>query len=187
MLNRKNKNQSGFTLIELLVVIAIMGLLATIVMTSLNGARKKGRDTRRIADLRQFNTAIQFYITDYGHAPYVGAFNCSASNPDPSCGFSEVQTDRWDILKTELTPYMSKLPKDPCGINCYNAGAGIHGYYAYVYWSPSTISQWSGGVSSNSDYAVFAENMEVASSIWNITYKTVPTFGFINHSMGNSF
>jgi prepilin-type N-terminal cleavage/methylation domain-containing protein len=37
-------NSKGFTLIELLVVIAIIGILSTIAMTSLNGARKKAAD-----------------------------------------------------------------------------------------------------------------------------------------------
>ncbi|MFA7206865.1 MAG: type II secretion system protein [Saccharofermentanales bacterium] len=37
-------NTKGFTLIELLVVIAIIGILSTIAMTSLNGARKKAAD-----------------------------------------------------------------------------------------------------------------------------------------------
>ncbi|KKR67189.1 MAG: hypothetical protein UU10_C0052G0013, partial [Parcubacteria group bacterium GW2011_GWF1_40_6] len=35
------KNNKGFTLIELLVVVSIIGLLASVVMTSLNTARAK--------------------------------------------------------------------------------------------------------------------------------------------------
>lgn len=54
----KNK---GFTLIELLVVIAIIGILSSVVLASLNSARQKARDVKRISDLRQLQTAIQLF------------------------------------------------------------------------------------------------------------------------------
>ncbi len=57
----KSKNTKGFTLIELLVVISIIGVLASIVLASLNSARVKARDARRIADLDQIKTALNFY------------------------------------------------------------------------------------------------------------------------------
>ncbi len=58
----RKAGQKGFTLIELLVVIAIIGILASIVLASLNTARKKSRDARRIADLNQIRLAEELYF-----------------------------------------------------------------------------------------------------------------------------
>ena len=57
-------NKKGFTLIELLVVISIIGLLSTISVVALNGARKKGRDAKRVGDIRQMQTALELYFND---------------------------------------------------------------------------------------------------------------------------
>ena len=49
----KNFNK-GFTLIELLVVVAIIGVLAAIVLASLNSARLKGQIAKAKMELNQF-------------------------------------------------------------------------------------------------------------------------------------
>ena len=58
----RKDNSKGFTLIELLVVIAIIGILASIVLASLNTARRKSRDARRIADIKQIQLALELYF-----------------------------------------------------------------------------------------------------------------------------
>jgi len=55
-----NRNK-GFTLIELLVVIAIIGILSSVVLASLNSARQKSRDARRIGDVKQLQLALEMY------------------------------------------------------------------------------------------------------------------------------
>lgn len=63
------KGARGFTLIELLVVIAIIGILSSVVLVSLGGARVKARDSKRIADLSSVQQAIELYNSDNGYYP----------------------------------------------------------------------------------------------------------------------
>jgi uncharacterized protein (TIGR02145 family)/prepilin-type N-terminal cleavage/methylation domain-containing protein len=68
MFKIKTKKQ-GFTLIELLVVIAIIGILATLAVVALQNARKNARDAKRIADIKQIQTALELYFNDAGAYP----------------------------------------------------------------------------------------------------------------------
>ncbi len=63
------KTNKGFTLIELLVVIAIIGLLATLSVVALNNARERARDSRRVSDVKQIQTALELY---YNANPTIG-------------------------------------------------------------------------------------------------------------------
>jgi prepilin-type N-terminal cleavage/methylation domain-containing protein len=69
MRNLINRNGRGFTLIELLVVIAIIGILAAVVLVSLTSARGKARDSRRVSDMRQIQTALELFYNDCGQYP----------------------------------------------------------------------------------------------------------------------
>jgi general secretion pathway protein G len=89
------RNHKGFTLVELLVVIAIIGVLASITIAALDGSRKKGRDARRLSDLKQIQLALELYYGGNGHFPA----GTSAQYFDP----------------TALTSagYISVVPTDP--------------------------------------------------------------------------
>jgi prepilin-type N-terminal cleavage/methylation domain-containing protein len=63
-------NKRGFTLIELLVVIAIIGLLATIVLVSLNNARNKANNAKIKSDLSQMMLAVEMFYSDAVPAAY---------------------------------------------------------------------------------------------------------------------
>lgn len=66
----RNKNrQSGFTLIELLVIIAIIAFLVASIMLYLAQTRQKGRNTKRVADVKQISAALDLFITTCGAYP----------------------------------------------------------------------------------------------------------------------
>ncbi len=89
------RNTRGFTLIELLVVIAIIGVLSSVVLASLNTARIKARDTKRIADMNQLQLALELYH--------------NANNAYPAYTTSFVATNLTALVPT----YISALPRDP--------------------------------------------------------------------------
>jgi prepilin-type N-terminal cleavage/methylation domain-containing protein len=69
MNTERYKNMLGFTLVELLVVIAIIGVLSSVVIASVSGARAKGFDARRLADIKQLQLALELYNESYGQYP----------------------------------------------------------------------------------------------------------------------
>lgn len=103
------RKASGFTLIELLVVIAIIGVLATVVLVSLNSARMKSRDAKRVADIRQVMTAVELFFNDCGGYP--STWQTSASNGCPA--------------GTDLGDFISPLPTNPSpGGSAYTYSGG---------------------------------------------------------------
>lgn len=106
------KKTKGFTLIELLVVIAIIGILATVILVSLNSARSKSRDARRVSDLRQVSLALEMYASENATYP-----------PAASCGTTSASFNT--MAGTLVTAgFLPSVPADPA------ASATL--YYAYA-------------------------------------------------------
>lgn len=102
-------NKKGFTLIELLVVIAIIGLLSTLAVVALGSARTKARDSKRLGDLRQLQTALELYYTDQNAYP-VAASEVTLGDANHVCLNS---TGFVTAANCGTSPYIGLIPTDP--------------------------------------------------------------------------
>jgi type II secretory pathway pseudopilin PulG len=114
-------------LIELLVVIAIIGLLASVVLASLNSARVKARDAKRASEVKQLKLALEFYYDTNSQYPQAGCQNCGGG---------------WAPLSGFIVPiYMPQLPVDPKGVGWDYVWAGLDSYGILVYTEKSGYCQ----------------------------------------------
>lgn len=72
--NKKMHNGVGaFTLIELMVVITIIAIMASIAIFGLPNVSKRGQDTKRLAEFRELQLAIESYRNINGKYPDAGS------------------------------------------------------------------------------------------------------------------
>ena len=126
-LNLRPMKRKGFTLIELLVVIAIIGLLSTLAVVALNSARQRSRDAKRVADIRQIQTALELGFSETsGYPVATGLVLGSATGSKVLCkattgGLSNFASDASGCA----TIYMGLVPSNPT--------PGATGDTGYVY------------------------------------------------------
>lgn len=147
--------QKGFTLIELLVVIAIIGLLASIVLVSLNSARGKARNVKRNADIEQLRTAFNMAYDTAGSFPSTTNWVCVSKSCYGGWGSSSGYIAN-STVDNFFTPYMVK-PDDPADSsrgyggylyrNSWAGGSGYDGTFAagvYFTWLLESVTVTSG-------------------------------------------
>lgn len=107
-----SKNKTGFTLIELLVVIVIIAILSIIGLVAYGNFMKNSRDSKRQADLKIIQSALEDYHADQLYYPPLATActngqyksGCALTNP----GLAGVNT-------AGSKTYLNTIPTDPKG------------------------------------------------------------------------
>ena len=133
--------RKGFTLIELLVVIAIITILAGMVVSGAQQARKRGAMTKAKAQIATIETAISMYETDIGLYPETGNKNLvSALTEDPDdLDWSGPYMKIKEKEINEEGEYM-----DAWGNAFVYVNPGVHNEYSYDIYSPGPDGQGDG-------------------------------------------
>ncbi len=156
----------GFTLIELIVVIAIIGLLATVVLTSLSVSRGRAEISKFNTEYKSLSNALELY-----RQSNAGQYPDSASNP--GVGDSVSISD----LILSLGDYMKQTPiSSPAVINFnYNFLPTSEVYYK-LNPPDGSYPRYSCGTSDDTqDYVLFftptveAIDSDLFGTLWDIS------------------
>ena len=141
-------HKKGFTLIELIIVIALIALLATTVILVINPVKifQEARDSQRIADLGQMNSAMSLMLATASSQPAMGTVgtcyknlatqNCLVRHtPNLTVSLAaagqKVDGTGWVPVNLGTSPAISAWPLDPTNSATY--------FYSY---SADASNQW---------------------------------------------
>lgn len=125
----KKNYKKGFTLIELLVVIAIIGILASVILASLNSARAKGADAAIKSGMDNARAQAELFYDNAGNV-YTGV--CTAAGSAVNPGINTILTQAAvNAGSTALTIGAGgEAVSGPGSAICFDAAA------TYVYQMP---------------------------------------------------
>jgi type II secretory pathway pseudopilin PulG len=140
-------------LIELLIVIAIIGILSAAVLLTINPGQllAQARDSRRVDDLANLNSAVKLYLADFATTTWSAAYNCTSGTTAPGtstaggCAQNQTRTTAgagWVPINFGLMTInspISALPIDPSNSVSTCGGGEPPNVYLYAYHSSSTI------------------------------------------------
>ena len=135
------RHLTGFTLIELLIVIAIIGLLSSLIISSINEVRARTRDAKRLEDLRQVASGLEMYFNDHFHYPvYDSMVGC------------------FDEVPSFLSPEYIITPKDPLPHKycyCYKTDKSGLNYKSAAYLEKNKENALNDGGTANLYYEIY--------------------------------
>ena len=150
MLKYHKKTEKGFTLIELLVVISIIGLLSSIILSSLNGARLRGRIAKRLSDMHQVQIALELYYSANGSYPNSATWRSQC----PTWGSFSAS----NVIPGLVPTYLPSFPSDPMMVIAIDLSC-------YIYRSDGTdyvfldhnVPELEGSAPNYASYSVFVD------------------------------
>jgi prepilin-type N-terminal cleavage/methylation domain-containing protein len=120
-MKNKNMNKKGFTLIELLVVIAIIGILAGLIIVSLNDATLSAKDAKIKSALDQLRVQATIYKTQNGN--YTSLASNSKIDQIEADIAAEGGTITWGTVTTSAWCVSSTLPGS--GVACVDSTGNV--------------------------------------------------------------
>lgn len=164
------KTKKGFTLIELLTVITIISIMIAVGVTSWTNAKVRSRDTKRKADLKSVQQALELFFQANGHYPPYNVGICLTYDVECTGYCQYFVSSAYPEFRNQIVPtYLSKIPLDPSwsGEGPFNyiyvkTAPGKYEIYAYLEnasdpdrsATPYSIGGWCGGWAPGYNYKI---------------------------------
>lgn len=154
--------KKGFTLIELLVVVSIIGVLATIILSSLNETRQRAQEAVVFSEVRSLRQALELYYLDNNQYPIFDS-NATWSYMTGLCADDGSGTvpPGYDEFLAEMENYIS----------AENIDSNI-----CVYYSSNTNTGYSGSSNWLCDNVVFTRGQGYIMTWYTINKISEPWF-----------